>query len=378
MSMKWKQVIVLITALGIVSTAGCSSSKPTAQGSLPAASKAYSFAFANVSDKVAAFIAIENGYKRAAAFARGTLKTYDNAFSGQAVVNNAQLIAEQKPDLAFEFNPAPGAGSAVKAIFSRARIPCLALDVPVPGCKLLTPNVEQAGIDLGNIAAAEARKRGWNGSNTVVIVVQASIAGNLVNEGPRIFYQTIADSLPGFTKQTAAQITASTTSLGGGSVQVDGGGTVDGAFTAVQNALASIPASKHIILTAENDDATVGAWQAVVRAGRQGHAMAAGAGGSPDALRLLRTDPGWIAEGESFIGFWGFFGVAAAIYELQGHKLPVVTYMPAVALTKANMSTYIAPDGSVRKLPPLPQQTQYLAGTPLVRALLTRLGSRSS
>ena len=63
---------------------------------------------------------------------------------------------------------------------------------------------------------------------------------------------TVSHALPGFTVANPSDITAQTTKIGDSGWQLEGGGTLDGSYTAVKNALQSIPASKHIVLYSIN------------------------------------------------------------------------------------------------------------------------------
>ena len=106
----------------------------------------------------------------------------------------------------------------------------------------------------------------------------------------RYFMVTAAKAL-GMPEVNPSDITALTTSIGTGGVQVDGKGTLEESYTQVKNALQTIPADRHILLYSINDDSVLGGWRAITESQREANTIVAGLGGSIAALKELRSNP---------------------------------------------------------------------------------------
>ena len=88
--------------------------------------------------------------------------------------------------------------------------------------------------------------------------------------------------------------------------------------TAVKNALQTIPAERHILLYSINDDSTLGSWRAITESKREANTLVAGLGGSIAALKELRSNPQWVAEGSVFSTHWGQYLMAMGVAIMGG------------------------------------------------------------
>ena len=166
------------------------------------------------------------------------------------------------------------------------------------------------------------------------------------------------------TKISASKITATTTKIGDSGLQLDGKGTLDGSFAAVQNVIQSIPRDRNIAIMGINDDEALGALRAVQQANRGDNTIVLGVGNSPPALKELRTNPLWLAEAMVPFQAWGEIGMAMSVAVLNGAKTPPITYIPQGTVTKDNMDKYYNTDYSEKDiLPPLPKASHYLVDT---------------
>ena len=162
-------------------------------------------------------------------------------------------------------------------------------------------------------------------------------------------------------------ITATTTTIGDTCIQVDGGGALEESFTAVKNALQTVPADRRILLYSINDDSTLGAWRAITEAGRQENTLVAGLGGSVAALGELRNNPQWVAEGSVFATHWGQYLIAMATAVLNGVEPPPLTKCPQIVLTADNVDDFYDAEGKVKLLPPLVPENEYLKDTGILQ-----------
>ena len=223
------------------------------------------------------------------------------------------------------------------------------------------------GTDTAKIVVPMAEAKGWTAQDTTVIIVQGSAAGTEVNDCVRYFYVTVAKMMPGMDQIEPSEITPLTTTIGKSGIQVDGTATLEQSYVAVKNALQTLPPDRHILLYAINDDSTFGAWRAITESKREKNAIVAGLGGSVAALKELRSNPQWVAEGSVFVTHWGQYLMAMAVAILNGVEPPPLTKTPQIILTKETVDKYYDAEGKVTMLPPLVSENLYLKDTGILQ-----------
>jgi len=329
----------------------------------------YSFDYANLLQSGALFVAVGDGVKSAAGTAGINLKTYNNNYpSAETALSNSQLMVQDKPDVIIDYNAVAGIGDSIGKKFNDAKIPCIAVNVPIKGCAWFNLVNSELGTDTANAVIPIMKSKGWTGSDTVVILLQSAAAGPEVNDCIRYFYVTVSHSVPGFTQANPSDITAQTTKIGDSGWQLEGGGQLDSSYTAVKNALQAIPASKHIVLYSINDDSVLGGWRAISEAHRESNSLVAGLGSDEESRTQLRTNPQWVAEGEIFPGMWGEYLMAMGVAIKKGEKAPGLTKTPQVVMTKDTIDKYFKPGSDQPlSLPALSSEDQYLKGVGILQ-----------
>lgn len=322
----------------------------------------YHIDYANGSSSGAIGVTIRDGMKSAATKLGVKYNAFENNGDGPTGITNARLMIQEQPDLIIEYNLAEGVGPALGKQLTNSKIPCLSVNVQTPGCPWINLSNKVSGQGAGDIIGKEAVKRGWTANDTTVVVLQCSTCGVEINDSPRYFYLTVAQQMK-MPTYAPSQITAQTTTLGQNLYQVDDQDlSIDKAYTAVQQALQSIPASRHLLVFGVNDDASIGAWRAIDAAGRGKNTLIGGLSGLPEGLQQLRTNPQWVAEGSLFLPFWGEYTMAMAVAMLQGATPPALTPYPQITMDKTTVNKYY-PNGSneATLLPALTADNQYLA-----------------
>jgi ribose transport system substrate-binding protein len=351
-----------LSALAVLLVLACGGQTGSTGGS-----KKYYFDFANVLESGALFVSIGNGMQKASDVAGIRLKRYVNNVDAANTQKNARLMVQDKPDLIIEYNAVQGIGDSIGSQFNNAKIPCIAVNVPVEGhCPWFNLVNREIGTDTANVVIPVLQQKGWSGSDTIVLLLQAATAGTEVNDCIRYFYVTVSNSssLSGFDKAQPSDITAQTTKIGKTGWQLEGGGTLEGSYTAVKNALQTIPASTHIVLYSINDDSVQGGWRAITEAHRDSNSIVAGLGSDEASRTQLRTNPQWVAEGDLFPYMWGEYLMAMGTAMLQGAKPPPLTKTPQVVMTKETVGKYFKPgQDQPIGLPPLAPEDQYLVKT---------------
>ncbi len=300
------------------------------------------------------------------------VKWYDNAGDPAKMLQNTQLMVADAPD-ALVIYPVTTATEGIAQLVTDSGLPCVAINLDVSSCDFLNIDTAALGTETASIVADAAIAKGWDASNTTILLGQNAAAGDGVNNNVRYFYSTIAPLL-GMEEVDAESITPDTTKIGDNAIQFEGASTLDPSYQAVKALLPSIPADQNIILYTVNNDETSGALRAIEEAGRGGEdtLLIAGLGGDATGITALRDDPRWVAEGDIFIGWWGQYAVAMAEALAAGSTPPSdVTPLPQAVLTKDTVDQYHTADGGLVKLPPLVADNEFL----LNGSLLQKLGN---
>ncbi len=355
-----------LVALAALVLVACGGQTGTSTGT-----KQYYFDFANVLESGALFVSIGNGVQSASGVANIKLKRYVNNIDATNTQKNARLMVQDKPDLIIEYNAVQGIGGSIGKQFQDAKIPCIAVNVPIEGyCPWFNLVNKEIGTDTANVVIPILQQKGWTGSDTIILLLQAATAGTEVNDCIRYFYVTISNSsaLSGFDKAQPSDITAQTTKIGTTGWQLEGKATLEDSYTAVKNALQTIPASKHIVLYSINDDSVQGGWRAITEAHRDSNSIVAGLGSDEASRTQLRTNPGWVAEGELFPSMWGEYLMAMGVAMLKGVTPPALTKTPQVVMTKDTVGKYFNPGSDQPiSLPSLSSEDQYLVSTGILQ-----------
>jgi ribose transport system substrate-binding protein len=363
---RWPIVAIAVATMTVSACGTSKSGGGTATGTSSSGSgkplSSLSFAFASAGDSVGIFKTVGDGVVNDGTKLGIKIKRYDNNLDGPTALTNAGLIVQTKPDVAIDWNTQVGVGAAVGQQYKRANVACLAVNQQIPGCAWFNLSNQDMGLGAAAVMLPIASQRGWTGANTTVVMSVAAANGVEVNDGPRYFYVQTAKTLTGFKKVTPSQITASTTTIGGtNGVQIDCKSTLDGAYAAMQNSIATIPKGNNILLFGSDDDCSLGAYRALKQAGFGNRILTGGLGADSDGLNELRTDPNWVVEGALFFQDWGLYALSEAVAMTDGVTPPPLTAAPQTMLTKANVDTYYNKSGGVVSLPPLVASNKYLA-----------------
>jgi len=313
---------------------GCGSSDDSSGGSDSGGK--LKVAYAGAGEQSSHWLLLKKSIEEAADVAGVDLSYYNNDLDATTAVSNARLIAQEKPDVVLSYNGVESASTAVEKQFADAGIPCVAVNAPGNGgCDWFNFSNEKLCTDVGTVIGKEAAKRGWNGDNTSVILVNAPAFGEVVNSGIGYFYTGLQKEVPGIdTIDSPEDIELTTTKIGDNTFQVDGQVQAAASFDAVNAVLQQIPKDRNIILYALDTDSTVGAWRAIEKSGRASTTLTGGLGGYPNGLKNLRENDSWVVEGDTFMGNWGPYLIAMATAIHDGVKPPAQTTAPEAALTK--------------------------------------------
>jgi ribose transport system substrate-binding protein len=322
-----------------------------------------SVTYASASDAIGIFKVVGDNLIEDAKMLGIDASRFDNNLDPATALRNADLMIQRKPDVIIDWNAIVSAAPAIGKKIEKAGIPCLAVNQQIPGCHWFNLSNKQMGTDAADVILPEAKKRGWNGSNTTVFMVIAAANGTEVNDGPRHFYIRASEELEGFKKVSPEDITPQTTVIGDfNGLQIDGKSSIEDAYAAAKNVIQTIPAGNNILLYGSDSDLSLGAFRALKEAGRDKQTLTCGLGATPEGLLQLRTNPQWLCEGALFLEDWPQYILAEAVAIARGVTPPKLTPAPQVMLTKETVDTYY--DGNkVKLLPPLAPESEYLKDT---------------
>jgi ribose transport system substrate-binding protein len=359
----------VITAFALSLSACASAGHSSSAGIKGNSLEGVKFAFAIPTSAASVYVTQQKEFTSEAKKLGASVQVYDNNGDAATMLSNAQLMVAAHPDVIVEYPSTADATDRVGQVFAQAGIPCIALNVPVKGCSFF--NFDQPALAaLGAEAmAGQMKKKGWDASNTTVVIGQASQLGNSVNIAVTSFYAKLSELVPGMTKTSASSIGPSTTAIPGNrDLQSDMGLTVDTGYAAMRTALQTIPQGNNIVVYTVSDDTTQGVLRALTAAGRSGRAMVSGYGGEIAGLNALRQGGPWVTDQIGFFPNWGEFVLSMAVAVHDGVKPPALTAPPQVVITKDNVDRYYKPGtDEVIQMPALPNESEYLLKTGILQ-----------
>jgi ribose transport system substrate-binding protein len=298
--------------------------------------KGKTIAFANFTLSVPEFVALQGAMVQQAKQLGVKLVLYNNNADPSTTLNNARLIVQAKPNLVLEYNPVASTTNAVGAQFTRAGLPCIAVNVEgATGCPWynLRPDVVsgQAGTEIGMVA----KQRGWTGANTKVVLFDNAPAGAQIQAQIGYFYKGLTEQMPGLaTIASYKDLTATTSKLGTTTYQQSDNSNPTMTYPEMKTLLQEIPSSDHIIVYTTTDDGDAAALRAINQSGHTGGALTVGIVGSTTALNGLRTNPKeWAGTASIFYDNWGEYLFAMAAAVLNHTSTPAMTSGPDAILS---------------------------------------------
>lgn len=215
--------------------------------------------------------AVTQGLRWAAARHQIDLIEVENLYNAKAALRNAQKLAEQKVDLAIEFQVYERIGSQLSTIYERASIPVIAVEIPQPGAVFFGIDNYTVG-QLAGKALVKAAQQHWHGQIDELLMLDLEVAGSLPHLRISGAESTIRKSLTG-----SYQV-----------LHLDSRGEMERSFELVRRHMHFSPKRKTLICGV-NDLAVLGALRAFSEVGRSDYCLALGVGAFPEARRELRS-----------------------------------------------------------------------------------------
>ena len=271
------------------------------------------FGFANLSKHILLAVEIQQSLEKATAAAGIDLLVWDNDRNADTAIQNAEEMAEQKVDLAIEFQLFEQVAPVISDILARARIPLVSLVNPHHGTVYFGVNNYRAGFCAG-VALAEHAIKHWRSEVGALLLLESPRAGRTVQSRLVGAVRGIQERLGPLPEKTVHHL--------------DGGGDKATSKAVVTNFLRS-RSRKRTLIVAINDESAIGAVQAVEQIKAGSEVAIVGHGGSKE----IRDS---IADSRSpCIGTISFhpelYGADLLHFALplaQGRSAPAAHYVP--------------------------------------------------
>lgn len=291
----------------------------------PRNGRQYVFGFANLQRDIAFCVKVEGGIKQNAAAAGIDLLVADNHLDGATALANADSFLRRDVDYVIEFQTDANFGQTIMAKMNDAATKVTAIDIPMPGATFFGVNNPRAGFMAGAYLAQSALAKWGDRVRQGYLVV-----GELPQSGAIPAMRTGGEeagfvrSIPGF---DAAHV-----------LKIDTKNTLQESFAQMTNLIGRIPPGVPILITAINDQSTLGMLRAVKQAGRGTDAIAVGMGA--DETASLASESGFLASVGSFPERYGNYLIPIALMQLAGKKVPDAVLVHHVMVTKGNLCDY--------------------------------------
>jgi ribose transport system substrate-binding protein len=267
--------------------------------------------------------AVTQGIRWAATRHQIDLIEVENLYSAKAALRNAQKLAQQRVDLAIEFQVYERIGSQLSTIYEEASIPVIAVEIPQPGAVFFGIDNYNVG-QLAGKALVKAAQQHWHGEIDELLMLDLEIAGSLPHLRISGAESAVRKSLTG-----SYQI-----------LHLDSRGEMERSFELVRQHLQFSPKRKTLICGV-NDLAVLGALHAFSEVGRSEFCLALGVGAFPEARRELRSpQTRMIGSIATFPERYGDNLIQIALDILHRKQVPPAVYAPIQLITPRNIDKF--------------------------------------
>lgn len=267
--------------------------------------------------------AVSQGLRWAATRQQIDLIEVENLYNAKAALRNAQKLAEQRVDLAIEFQVYERIGPQLSTIYEKASIPVIAVEIPQPGAVFYGIDNYNVG-QLAGKALIKAAQQHWRGQIDELLMLDLEVAGSLPHLRISGAESTVRKSLTG-----SYQV-----------LHLDSRGEMERSFELVRRHLHFSPKRKTLICGV-NDLAVLGALRAFAEVGRNEYCLALGVGAFPEARRELRSpQTRLIGSIATFPERYGDNLIQIALDILHHKSVPPAVYAPIQLVTPQNIEKF--------------------------------------
>ena len=287
----------------------------------------YVIGFANQSENLPFAVDVRKGLERAVS-ARGDvdLVLTDNKLSSAEALRVANHLIQREVDLAIEYQIDHRGGNLIIDKFQRARIPVIAVDIPMIGATFFGVDNYRAGYMAGE-ALGKWVKQHWSGNIDHLVILEEPRAGDLPKariHGQQDAFETILGEVP--SDKT---------------VFLDSGNTHSTSRQNMTRWFKKIPGGSKIATICFNDEAAVGAIRAARELGRETEIVVVGQGADRmGRTEILRPNSRLIGSTAYMPEKYGEMLIEIALRLLKGAPVPPAVYIDHIFLTAETLGHY--------------------------------------
>ncbi len=291
--------------------------------------------FANIFGTLPFCISVENNIKehlkRAGLDLNKGWISMDNQYDSVLGLKNADIMLSKKPSFFVEFQADAKVNNIVAAKFGAAKIPLLAIDVPIPGSSFMGVDNYKVALMGGHYMAKLIKEKwgGWDGVDLVTLG-QMPAGGDVTMLRSEGFADALAEEF-GIDAKKDSKI-----------VRFDGGmGQSEQAKAAMDDVLAAHPDAVKIAVTSINEQTMAGIIAAIQGAGRWDPANKIVITLGMDELGQSQLRDGLSDAGVAFFPErYGEYVVPAVCATLKGAPIPPFIFIENEIITKANIDKW--------------------------------------
>lgn len=291
----------------------------------PAERDSYKIGFANLSEAIPFALDVRRGIEKSAQRASNVDLIYvDNNLDGATAIRAADALIAKQVDLVIEYQIDESAGHIIMNKFKQANIPVIAIDIPIVGATYFGVDNYVAG-SLAGEALGKWINDHWQGQLDVLIVLEEKRAGSMPAA-------RIQGQINGLFEQIgyfpADQM-----------LVLDSGNNRQTSYENVFHALSQISERAKVAFICFNDDAALGAFEAVTQLGRQKLTAIVGQGADRPMRDEIRKARSPIIGSTAFMPErYGEHILEIALRRLNGEALPPAIYMEHVFVDHDNIA----------------------------------------
>ena len=253
----------------------------------------------------------------------------DNAAEPRIALENARRMLDANLDLMIEYQQDERTNYILMDMFRSARLPVIAIDIPMPGAVYFGADNYRAGRIAGEAAASWIREH-WAGKLDKIVYLEQTESGSI----PAARIQGTLDTLRAIIPIKDSDI-----------LHCDTHGGLEESRMAALNALRNIPWGKRVLFIGINANSAIGTLEAAETLGRQSCTAVV----SQNASRRIRSE---LRRGNSMlIGAVDYFPEAygdrilqMAMHLLAGKSVPPATYTDHALINAANVQRFYPND----------------------------------
>ena len=290
--------------------------------------------FANIFGTLPFCISVENNIKAQLKLAGLDLNkgwiSMDNQYDSVIGLKNADIMLSKHPNFFIEFQADAKVNNIVAGKFGGAKIPLLAIDVPIPGSPFMGVDNWKVALIGGHEMAKQIKQKfgGWDGVDLVALG-QMPAGGDVVMLRSEGFAQALSEDFGIDAKDSKI-------------VRFDGGmGQSEQAKAAMDDVLAAHPDAVKIAVTSINEQTMAGIIASLQGAGRWDANNVVVITLGMDELGQSQIRDGLSNGGVAFFPeHYGEYVVPAVCAMLQGQPVPPYIFVENVIVNSSNIDKW--------------------------------------